>query len=281
MQDRLRAALLITGGFMFLEAAAGWWTGSLALLSDAGHMLTDTASLAAALWISGVAARPPDADHPQGHGRAEVLGAAATSGGLAVLALWLAATAVGRLSAPPEVAPGGVIAVAAAGLLLNLAMAALLMRGEGLLHRAALLNVLADALGSLGALTAGALIAWKGWHIADPLASLLISALILTGAGSGLRDAGRVLMHAPPPDLDLDALRRDLDATPGVASLHDLHAWTLRPGEEVLSVHIVLSDPAAAVPVCRSVEEAARRHLPRAHITVQPEAPDQPRNPKA
>ncbi len=271
MQDRLKIAFWLTAGFMLLEAAAGWWTGSLALLSDAGHMLTDSGALAVAMWTSRIAARPPDADHPQGHGRADVLGAGATAGGLLVLSLWLGVTAVGRLSAPPEVHASGMIGVAVAGLILNLSMAALLASGTGIQHRAALLNVLSDALGSVGAIVAGALILWRGWYIADPIASLLISLLILYGAGRALYEVAQVLMQATPFALDLTALHADLAAVPGVASAHDLHVWSIRPGEDVLSVHIVLLDPAHAVAVCGQVEAAARRRLPSAHITVQPE----------
>ncbi len=269
--SRLKVAFVLTSGFMMVEAVAGWWTGSLALMSDAGHMLTDSATLGVALWTSSISNRPADEDHSLGHGRAEVLGAALTASGLVVLAIFIAFEAVHRIQSPSPVAAGGMMGVAVLGLILNLAMAALLARGEGINNRAALLNVMGDALGSVGAIVAGALIAWKGWLLADPIVSIVIAGLICMGALRVLREVVDVLMQAVPPNLDLVALRRDMGALEGVTSLHDLHVWTLRPGQEVVSVHVVMGPAGDCTSTTYAVEEVVRRYLPRAHVTVQTE----------
>lgn len=268
---RLRVAFVLTAGFMGVEALAGWWTGSLALLSDAGHMLSDTAALGVALWTSRVAERPPDADHPQGHARAEVIGAGVTAGGLVVLAGFIVVEAIRRLWTPHPVLAEGMMAVAALGLVLNLAMAALLFKSDGLHARAALANVIGDALGSVGAIVAGGLVLWKGWILADPLVSLLIAGLIAFGATRVLREVVDLLMHTVPPSTDLGALRAAIAAVPGVDSVHDLFAWSLRPGDEVVTVHVVIAPGADAVAACGAVERRIRGMLPRAHVTVQPE----------
>lgn len=256
---------------MVVEAVAGWWAGSLALLSDAGHMLTDSATLGVAVWTSVISNRPADEDHSLGHGRAEVLGAALTASGLVVLAFFIGVEAVHRIETPSPVQAGGMMGVALLGLLLNLAMAGLLARGKGIQNRAALLNVLGDALGSVGAIVAGALIAWKGWLLADPVVSIFIAVLICLGAMRVLKEVVDVLMHAVPFNVDMLRLRAEMSALKGVDSLHDLHVWTLRPGEEVVSVHVVMGPGADCTSTCQAVEAVVRRYLPSAHVTVQPE----------
>lgn len=268
---RLRIAFVLTAGFMVVEAVTGWWTGSLALLSDAGHMLSDTAALGVALWTGRVAARPPDADHPQGHARAEVIGAGVTAGGLVVLAVFIVVEAIRRLVTPTPILAEGMMAVATLGLALNLAMAALLFRSDGLHARAALANVVGDALGSVGAIVAGGLVLWKGWILADPLVSLVIAGLIAFGAVRVLREVVDVLMQTVPPSTDIGALRAAIVAVPGVDSVHDLFAWSLRPGDEVVTVHVVIAPGVDAVAACGAVEQRIRGMLPRAHVTVQPE----------
>jgi cobalt-zinc-cadmium efflux system protein len=271
MSNRLHVAFVLTSGFMMVEAVTGWLTGSLALMSDAGHMLTDSTSLGVAVLTTAISQKPADLDHSLGHGRAEVLGAGLTAAGLVVLAAWIGVEAIGRLRHPVPVEAGGMMLVAVLGLIVNIAMAFLLARGEGIQNRAALLNVMGDALGSVGVIVAGALIAWKGWLIADPIVSLVIAVLILAGALRVLREVVSVLMQAVPDDLDLSMMQDELVKVEGVQSVHDLHAWTIRPGEEVVSVHVVLRTEAPPIETCRQVETAVRRFLPDAHITVQPE----------
>lgn len=187
-----------------------------------------------------------------------------------MLAAWIAVEAVGRLRHPVEVQAGGMMGVAVLGLLLNLAMAGILAKGEGIQNRAALMNVLGDALGSVGVIVAGILIAWKGWLIADPVVSLVIAVLILVGAVRVLKEVVDVLMQAVPQDLDIPQLSSQLLNLEGVVSVHDVHAWSVRPGEEVVSLHLVLSPDAAVIETCALAEAAVRQFLPQAHVTVQP-----------
>ncbi len=280
---RLGWALAVTAGFMVVEAAAGLLTGSLALLADAGHMLSDAGALAVALIAARVASRPPDARQTMGYQRAEVLGAGLNAGALAVLAVWITVEAIGRLGEPPQVLAGPMMAVAAVGLAVNLGIARMLAgHGHGphsphsLNTRAALLHVLGDALGSVGALTAGGLILWRGWTWADPAASLAIAAILLVGAARVLREVVSVLMHAAPEGMDVPQLEREILGIDGVSSIHALNAWTLRPGEDVITVHIVVGAEAQAAEVSAGVRELLEGSYPGARVTVQPEPSDAP-----
>lgn len=268
----LTIALGLTATYMVVEAVGGLLTGSLALLADAGHMLSDAGALVVALVAARLAERPPDARQTMGYQRAEVLGAALNAGALLVLAVWIAVEAVERLQAPGFVHAGPMMVVAATGLLVNLVVAWVLHRGARTINtRAALLHVLGDALGSVGALTAGALVAWGGFLWADPAISLVISAILLTGSWRVLREVSAVLMHSAPGHVDVSELEHAILDVPGVDSVHALHVWTLRPGEDVLTVHIVVA-PGVDIPdVCARVTEAALERVPRAHVTVQPE----------
>ncbi len=267
----LRFALVLTGGFTVVEAVGGWLTGSLALLADAGHMASDVGALGLALFVARIAARPPDRRQTMGYQRAEVLGAVVNGGAVGVLALWIASEAVARFAAPRAILAGPMMGVAAVGLVVNLVVAWRLHGSEDLNRRAAFLHVLGDLLGSVGALVAGALVWAFGWTLADPVASLLISVILLVGSARVLRDASRVLMQAVPDDVDLDGLERAIRGVPGVADIHDLHVWSLRPGENVVTVHVVLCPDAGPQATCAAVREAIAALLPTAHVTVQPE----------
>lgn len=268
----LTIALGLTTTYMVIEAVGGLLTGSLALLADAGHMLSDAGALVVALVAARLAERPPDARQTMGYQRAEVLGAALNAGALLVLALWIAVEAIERLQSPSEVVAGPMMVVAGVGLLVNLVVAWVLHRGVHTINtRAALMHVLGDALGSVGALTAGALVAFGGHLWADPAISLVISAILLVGSWRVLREVAAVLMHSTPGHVDVEELEKAILATPGVQSVHALHVWTLRPGEDVLTVHIVV-EPGAEIPdVCTRVTETALQRVPSAHVTVQPE----------
>ncbi len=275
---------------MVVEAVGGWLTSSLALLADAGHMLSDAGALAVALLAARLAARPPDARQTMGYQRAEVLGAGLNAGALVVLALWIGFEAIERFGSPPEVLARPMMIVAFVGLIVNLGIFRLLSSGgqdqaeqhQGHPHnhdlntRAAMLHVLGDALGSVGALGAGALILWKGWTWADPAASILIAGIILVGAQRVLREVLSVLMQAAPPDLDIPSLEHRILDLDGVYAVHDLSAWMLRPGENVVSVHVVLCTGADATRTCAAVRDTLAELLGQAHITVQPEPQDAP-----
>ena len=236
-------ALIFTLGFALVEAVGGWWSGSLALLSDAGHMVTDSFSLGLAAFAAWIARRPPSTRHTYGYVRAEII--AALINGLLMLGvvLFIVIEAVQRLRAPQPVAGGWVMAIAAIGLGVNVVVAWVLSHGgEGLNTRAALLHVLGDLLGSVAALLAGGIIYFTGWMPADPILSLVVVALILMSTIRLLKEALHVLMEGVPPSLNLEEVGQAMARVPGVSSVHDLHIWMLASGRVALSAHVDLPD---------------------------------------
>lgn len=272
--NSLLVALLLTLSFAGVEALAGWWSGSLALLSDAAHMLTDSSALALAAGAAWLARRPPSSLHSYGLVRAEVMAALANSLLMLVLLGFIVSEAIDRFGAPRDIRGEAVVAVAAVGLTVNLLVAWMLSRGEHSLNtRAALLHVLGDALGSVAAIVAGSVIIATGWTPIDPLLSLLVAALILVSALRLLREAVHVLMEGVPLHVRLDDIGHDLAALEGVRRVHDLHVWTLASGSIALSAHLELrrlDDWQAILADARQVLDA--RHGIR-HVTLQPEVP--------
>ena len=273
--NRLAVALALTAGFMLVEVVAGFFTRSLALLSDAGHMVTDAAALALALWAQHVARRAPTARRTYGFRRAETLAACANGVALGVTTVWIVVEALRRWQNPPDVRGGWMLAVATVGLGVNLLSAWVLSRGEhhNANTRAALAHVVADAAGSVAAMLAGALQMLWGWRRADPILSVVIAVLILGSAWRLVRDAVDVLMEGAPVGVDVARIDAIVRETPGVAGLHDLHVWTVAEGFPAVTVHVVLGDSAHGVEVAREVAARLSRELSLEHVTVQPEAP--------
>ncbi len=265
-------ALLLTLGFAGVEVVAGFWSGSLALLSDAAHMVTDASSLGLAAAAAWLARRPPSLRHSYGLVRAEVLAALINSLAMLVLIGFIVFEAIQRFNTPQPVAGATVVAVAIVGLVVNLIVAWTLHHGEQTLNsRAALLHVLGDALGSVAAITAGVVIVATGWTPIDPLLSLFVAALICISALRLLSEVLHVLMEGVPLNVRLDAVGQDLAALPGVLRVHDLHVWTLSTGTLALSAHLeirTLSDWPNQLESARAT--LASRHGIR-HVTLQPE----------
>src|SRR5512143_1456528 len=271
---KLIAALLLTLSFSAVEALAGWWSGSLALLSDAAHMLTDSSALGLAAAAAWLARRPPSARHSYGLVRAEVLAALFNSLLMLVLLGYIVHEAIDRFGTPHAVAGPTVIGVAAIGLGINLLVAWVLSRGEHSLNsRAALLHVLGDALGSVAAISAGIVIVTTGWTPIDPLLSLLVAALILVSALRLLREAVHVLMEGVPAHVALDAVGRDLAMLDGVTRVHDLHVWTLASGSIALSAHVEIRDLGQWPLILATARQALDAHHGIRHVTLQPEVP--------
>lgn len=269
----LTGALYLTLGFAVVEAVAGWWSGSLALLSDAGHMLTDSTALGLAALAAWLAKKPPTGRHTYGLVRAEILAALVNSLLMLGLITFITVEALGRFARPVPVMGGTVTAVAAVGLLVNLGVAWQLAKGEKTLNtRAALMHVLGDILGSVAALAAGLVIQFTGWMPIDPLLSLLVSGLILVSAWRLLSESIHVLLESVPEHIDLQQVGSDLEAIDGVVSVHDLHVWTLSSGQIALSAHMdvhYLSDWPVILSSARAVMKT--RHG-IGHVTLQPEA---------
>lgn len=269
----LLVALLLTLSFAAVEALTGWWAGSLALLSDAAHMMTDSSALALAAVAAWLARRPPSALHSYGLVRAEVLAALFNSVLMLVLLGFIVHEAIDRFGEPRDIRGEAVIGVAVIGLAINLVVAWVLSRGAHTLNtRAALLHVLGDALGSVAAITAGVVIVATGWTPIDPLLSLLVAALILVSALRLLREAVHVLMEGVPLHVRLDAVGRDLAMLDGVRRVHDLHVWTLSSGSIALSAHLEIRNLADWPDILAAARHALDARHGIHHVTLQPEA---------
>jgi cobalt-zinc-cadmium efflux system protein len=267
---RLTWVLALTAVFMVAEAIGGVLSGSLALLADAGHMFTDVAALALSVFALRLSRRPPSTKRTYGYARLEILAALVNGAGLLVIAGLIIVEAWERFSSPAEVNGGLMLAVAAAGLLVNVVGAMLLHdhAHDNLNVRGAYLHVLGDLLGSVGAIAAGGVILSTGWTPIDPLVSILIALLILWSAWSLVRESADILLESVPPHVDMDAILRDLGGIEGLHDVHDVHVWTVTSGFVALSAHGVIDDPRDHTRVLDHVRERMRRHG-IAHVTFQ------------
>ncbi len=271
---KLKIALTLTLGFMFVEVAVGLYARSLALTSDGGHMLADAGALLLALIAQRFATRRATRERTFGFRRAETLAAFVNGVLLTGTALWVLSEAWDRVRHPVAMRAGLVLVVATLGLVVNLASALILSRGTGhnLNTRAALAHVGFDAVGSIAAMAAG-FVAWRWhWYRVDPALSVAMAGLILFGAWAILKRAVTVLMEGTPSGLDLAELESTIRGTPGVADMHDLHAWTISEGFDVITVHVVLDGEKPGSDVARGVGDRIRSIHQVAHVTVQPEA---------
>jgi cobalt-zinc-cadmium efflux system protein len=273
-ERRVFATLLLTGAFMLVEAVGGARSGSLALIADAGHMLTDTAALALSWLAFRAARRPPDAARSYGYHRFEILAALVNGVALVLISLWIGIEAVRRLLAPTLVEGDLMLAVAAAGLVVNLLAFWILHGAErgNLNIRGATLHVLADALASVAAIAAAIVIIATGWMPIDPILSVLITGLILRSAVALVLQSGHVLMEGAPRDIDIAALRRSLPAAvAGVRSVHHLHVWSLTPQQTLLTMHVEIDETAAHDDVLHRVQGFLAERFGIHHATIQVE----------
>jgi cobalt-zinc-cadmium efflux system protein len=271
---RLLTVLLLTAVYMLAEAAGGWLTGSLALLADAGHMLTDVAALALALMAVWFGSRPATPSKTFGYYRLEILAAFVNGVALVVVSLFIFYEAYERWSQPPPIARGGLMmAVAAGGLLVNLACAWLLHgdHEEDLNVRGAWLHVMGDALGSVGAIVAGALVTFYGWYAADPLFSALIAVLIIWSSWKLIREATNVLLEGTPAHINLAAVEDAILDTTGVEDVHDLHVWTITSGREALSAHVIHAHAVSQPELLKELRAKLHDKFGVDHLTIQME----------
>ncbi|MEO6163419.1 MAG: cation diffusion facilitator family transporter [Candidatus Binatia bacterium] len=269
--QRLKWALIISSVYFFAELTAGFVTNSLALLSDAGHMLSDVGALALSLFAFRVAKRPATHHSTYGYHRVEIL-AALFNG----LTLWLIVgviftSAYYRLANPPMVESFGMIVVAVLGLLVNIAAAAILHSGHhhNLNMRGAFLHVMSDAIGSVGAIAAGAIMLITGWYLADPLISVFIGALILYSSWSLIKDSLSVLMQSVPKGIRLDEVRQTIEAVDGVHKVHDLHVWAVTSDIYTLSAHAVVENGGDFHQVLNGIEDTLKARFNIEHTTIQ------------
>ena len=269
----LRWAFGITTLILVAEAVGGWLTNSLALLSDAGHMLSDAASLGLSLLAIHFAQKPASASKSYGYRRLEILAALANGVALFVIAVAISWEAAHRLFAPPPVASLPMMGIAGIGLAANLASAwVLLHQGDvkdNLNLRSAYLHVLGDALGSVGALLAGALMYFYGWYIADPIVSVVVALLILRGAWGVVSQSLHILMEGTPAGSNIEAMIASLETIPGVCNVHDVHVWTVTSGYDVFSCHLVVSKGTNITKVVAAGAELLERQFGIRHTTIQ------------
>ena len=267
----LALTLALTCAFMVVELVAGFWTGSLALLADAGHMLTDAGALALALFATWIAARPPTPAKTYGYYRAEILAALVNALVLLVVAGVILVEAWRRWQAPAPVLAGPMAVVAAGGLGVNLTCAWLLHHGaaESLNVRAAYLEVLSDALSSLATLLAAIVVLLTGWTGADALAGVAIALLIVPRTWSLLKQAVNVLLEGTPPHLELGEIDAAMCAVAGVRRVHDLHVWTLTSGREAMSAHVVVDDVRESDRLLETLHALLHARFGIDHTTIQ------------
>lgn len=274
--------MCLTGGFLLVELIGGILAGSLALIADAGHMLTDTASLALAWFAFRMARRPADWRRSYGYHRFEILAAFTNGLTLLFIAGWILIEAARRLIAPVEVLGGLMLAVAAAGLAVNI-VALLVLHGgrrENLNLQGAALHVMGDLLGSAAAIAAALIILWTGWMPIDPLLSALVALLILRSALLVVRRSGHILLEGTPEDLDPERLRESLHAEiPAVQDVHHIHAWSLTAERPIVTLHVAIDERADAHESLIAVKALLKARFGLDHVTVQIEpvhCPDQP-----
>jgi cobalt-zinc-cadmium efflux system protein len=273
-QHVLWMVLLLTAGFALVEVVAGFLAGSLALLSDAGHMVTDVAALGLALFANAVGRRAPSQRASYGYGRAEVLAAFVNAIVMLAVVAVIAIEAVRRLLEPTPVQGQTVFGVALAGLAINILCAWLLSRVSGSLNtRGAMIHVLGDLLGSLAAIIAGGVIMATGWMPIDPILSLVVSILILRSTVQLLKQSTGVLMESVPTHLDYNAIGQALARLPGVTGVHDLHVWNMTAERAALSAHIVLADGNVWPQTLAAAQRMLARDFAIEHVTLQPDWP--------
>ncbi|KAF0812399.1 Cadmium, cobalt and zinc/H(+)-K(+) antiporter [Andreprevotia sp. IGB-42] len=271
-QRRLLLALAVTGGFALVELFGGWWTGSLALISDAGHMLTDTAALALALLANYIGQRPADTRQSYGYARAELIGALVNSLAMIALVVWICVEAVLRLRNPAPVNGLGVMVIAVIGLCVNVISAwALSHDHDNLNSRAALIHVLGDLLGSVAAIAAGAVIWFTGWLPIDPILSVAVSLLILRSTWQILRQSTHELMDGVPSHLSLNDIGQALAAEAGVNEVHDLHVWNLGRARVALSAHLVVAHGEEWPALRLRLATLLKARFGIDHVTLQPD----------
>ena len=271
---RLGLVLALSAAYMVAEIVGGLLSNSIALLADAGHMLSDVGALALALFALWIARRPANSRRTYGYARTEILAALVNGATLVGISLYIFVEAFGRLRAPPPVQGAVVMGVAAGGLMINLLALWLLNanKSENLNVRGAWLHVLTDAMGSVGAILGGLAVWQFGWPWADPAISILIGLLVIYSSWALLRDSVSVLMEGAPRDVDVDAVRDALTKSRGVASVHDLHVWTIASGMYSLSAHIALTGTDPNEEILRRLEQTLQKEFGIRHTTLQLEA---------
>ena len=266
----LRIALVLTAGLLVVEVIGGLLSNSIALLADAGHMLTDVAALGLALFVAWFSRQPANPQKTYGYLRWEILAAFVNGSTLLLISAWILWEAVIRLRAPEAVSGGLMLVVAVSGLVINVIAARVLSKGSShnLNARGAYLHVLGDLLASVGTVAAAIAIRYTGWLQADPIASILTTVLIMRGAWQLVRESVDILLESTPAHIPLPAVRGQLEAIPGIESVHDLHVWAVTPAVVAMSAHCIVREPDQHQHVLGHIHDAMRL-FGIEHVTIQ------------
>jgi len=267
---RLRIALALTATFLVAEVVGGIMSNSLALLADAGHMLTDVAALGLSLFVAWFCRKPETPKRTYGYLRLEILAAFVNGATLLLLSAWIIWEALARLRDPEPIASGIMFIVATGGLLINVAAAVILRpsRETSLNVRGAYLHVLGDLLGSVGTLVAALLVRYTGWHAADPVASIFVTVVVMRSAWRLVRESVDILLESTPAHISAGAVRAQIEAIPGIESVHDLHVWTVTSNVVAMSAHAIVREPERHQHVLEHVHDAMQLFGIH-HVTIQ------------
>ncbi len=278
-RSKLTIVLTLTSGFMLVEAVAGWYSGSLALIADAGHMLGDVAALALALFAVWLSSKPAGRSRTYGFHRSEILAALANSVLLVVISIAIFCEAIHRFSLPPEIQSTPMLVVAVLGLIVNLISMKLLgAHSHGSLNaKAAYLEVFSDMLASCAVIVAGLVIMFTGWYLADPILSAILSIFIVSRTWGLLKESVEILMESAPREFDLEALTKAFLAVDGVVQVHDLHVWTITSGLLAMSCHLTVEPKANSQAVLNQVNALMAKEFKIRHTTIQIELADSER----
>lgn len=270
-ERRIRFVFVFTAGYAVVQAVGGWMSGSLALIADAGHMVSDAAALLLALIAYRIARRPADATRTYGFHRVRVLAALANGATLLLLVAWIAWEAVQRIKAPGEILAGPMLIVAVIGLAVNVAGAYILSSGNSQDSnlRGAFLHVVGDLLGSVGAIAAAIGIMFTGWTLLDPVLSVLVAGLVVRSAWTLVTDSLRILLQAVPRGIDAREVEKEITDVPGVASASHFHAWTLSDDTIVATVHVSAHPDTDPLSLPRLISEWLKSRYAIDHVTVQ------------
>ena len=268
---RLLVALGLTLVMMCIELAAGWFSGSLALLADAAHMLTDASMLALSVFAAWISTRPANPQKTYGYYRTEILAALANGIVLWVIVVWIYGRAFQRLHAPIAVLSNPMVAVAFAGLLINLLSGWVLMkdRSGNLNIHGAWLNVMSDAVGSLGVIIAGLAIRWYHWHAADAIAGMVIGVLIAVNSWNLVGHSVNILLEGTPAHLQVHDIVGTMRAVPGVREVHDVHLWTITTGMDSMSGHVIVDDVGKSAEILLALNALLSARFGITHTTLQ------------
>jgi len=271
----LRIALVLTAALLVVEVVGGIISNSIALLADAGHMLTDVAALGLALFVAWFSRQPSSPQKTFGYLRWEILAAFVNGATLLLISAWILWQAIIRLRAPEAVSGGLMLAVAVSGLVVNIIAARVLVRSSShnLNARGAYLHVLGDLLASVGTVAAAIAIRYTGWLAADPVASILTTLLIMRGAWQLVRESVDILLESTPAHIPMPAVRSQLEAIPGIESVHDLHVWAVTPAVVAMSAHCIVREPDQHQHVLGHIHDAMRL-FGIEHVTIQLERDD-------